>query len=241
MKRKIFCSLLGLLLLICAAYVVSSWRMVGKHQGKIWLAECYSLEEVQQMYSEYPNFQVNVFISQDSTLLVVQGEDSVSGKPIDPFFEFLAEHPQSHLWMDMRNLSDENLSLFMDVLVKLFHQYHADKRQLVVETSAWDLMRVFTVSKFYTAYPMKAPNPAELSRNQKDSIITRISRIADSGCVSALDIPSKWYGPLHNQYKEIDIGFVTRKQGTSQLGLMLSPIGRIMLKDPRMHIILLDK
>lgn len=241
MKRKISYSVLALLLFICAAYVVSAWRMVGKHNDKIWLAQCNSLERLQQVYSEYPNFQVNVFISQDSTLLVVQDEDSVTGKPIDPFFEFLAEHPQSHLWMDMKNLSGENLSLFMDVLVKLFHQYHADKRQLVVETSVWDLMRVFTVSDFYTVYPMKPPNPSELSRYQKDSIITRVSRIANSGCVRALDIPTKWYGPLHNQYQEIDIEFVTRKHGTSQFGLMLSPLGRIMLNDPRMHIILLDE
>ena len=233
--------MLLLLTVVCAAYVISAWRMVGKHRDKIWLGQCNSVERLLQTQSVYPNFQVDVLICQDSTLAVMQGEDSVSAIPIDPFFDFLAEHPQSHLWMDMKNLSEQNLSLFMGTLEKLFHQHNIDKQQLVVETAAWQLMHVFTISGFYPVYPMEAPDPSELSRYQKDSIITRISRIANSGCVKALDIPSKWYGPLHNQYQEMDIEFVTRKPGTSPFGLMLSPLGRIMLNDPRMHIILLDE
>ncbi len=239
MKRKILYAVLLLLAVLCVAYVISSWRMVGKHTDKIWLEQCNTMEKLQKMQTEYPNFQVDVLIREDSTLLVLQGEDSLPGQPIDPYFEFLAEHSQSHMWMTMKNLSEQNIGLFMDTLVKLFHLYKADKRQLVVETTEWNLMRIFTISDFYTVYPMEAPNPSDLARTQKDSVITRVSRIANSGCVKAIGIPSKWYGPLHNQFLDMDIEFVTRKSGTSQFGLMLSPVGRIMLDDSRMHIILL--
>ena len=117
MKRKICYSVLLLLTAVCAAYVISAWRMVGKHRDKIWLGQCNSVERLLQTQSVYPNFQMDVLICQDSTLAVMQGEDSVSAIPIDPFFEFLAKHPQSHLWMDMKNLSGENLSLFKKSLL----------------------------------------------------------------------------------------------------------------------------
>lgn len=236
--KRVMCVLGGLLLLAVVAYLGYAWGQVDKYPDKLWLHRCNSLEKLHEMESRYPNFEVDICLREDGVLDVTHDEDTTFGLKVDPYFGYLSQHPNSHMWMDVKNLDEDNLELFMHSLSALIGKYRVKKEQLIIESSQWQLMRAFTLGNFYTSYYVDAPKPLTLSHEQVDSVVTRLSRIARSGCVSALSFPGWWYGPLRNQFTDTEIEFLSWRHRDTQLEVLLNPVGRMMLKDPRMKVIL---
>lgn len=240
MKRRILLLLGALLLLSALGWATYAWISVGSRPDKVGLAACCSVDRLQAQPDRYSCFQLDVRICPDSTLRVLPPSDAATPLAIDPYFQYLSQHPQSHLWMDIKNLDDDNFDLFVQQIQHLLGTYLVDRGQLILQSRRWDLLGWFTRRDVYTSYDVDLPKPSLLTSHQMDSVVTRLSRVVESGCVSALSFPSCWYGALRQQFRTSDIEFLTWRPGTGEYLFMLDPLGHLMLRDPRLRYILVE-
>ena len=83
-------------------------------------------------------------------------------------------------------------------------------------------------------YQLVADDPSTLTERQKDSVVTRLDRVVESGRVSAIDMPCSWYGILRRQYRNRDIRFFVRVPSTSWR-MTCSPTGWRVLRDQQVR------
>ncbi len=191
------------------------------------------------MSSRHQNFEVDVCLRPDGTIDITHDPDKSHKLSIEPYFRFLSEHPKSCLWIDVKNLSEENIRSFRNSLEKFSNDYGVDIKKLIIESPRADLLRNFTDAGFYTSCYVTAANPSELTSQQCDSVISVYGEVARSGDVRAISFPDEWYAEFREQYRDTDIDFLTWKHHTRQYGFWFNPFSRRMLDDERLHVILI--
>ena len=236
MKKLRFLFVIVLFLLVI--YSLWAWFQVGSRPDKIGLHRCNSLEKLEEKGGGYDLIEVDVCIRENGQMDVTHDEDTTFGLDIVPYFAYLHQHPEKRMWMDIKNLDEENKESFFVCLDSLCRTYEIAHERLIVETPRWDFMRLLAIHDFCTSYYVDAPKPSELTRRQMDSVITRLDRVASSGCVRALSFPGWWYMALRGQYKDRDIAFLTWKHRSIQWEVFLCPEGKMMLADDRVKAIL---
>ena len=236
MKKLRFTFIVTSFLLVI--YSLWAWSRIGTRQDKIGLHRCNSLEKLEERGPDYALIEVDVCIRQDGVLDVTHDEDTTFGLGIPAYFAHLQKNPDSRIWLDVKNLCDSNKVAFTHMLDSLCLAYDVAHERLIVESPQWALLRSLTLDDYYTSYYVDAPKPSELTRRQTDSLITRLDRIAASGCARALSFPGWWYMTLRSQYKDRDIELLTWKHRSTQWEFFLDPVGHIMLADDRLKAIL---
>ncbi len=226
------------LLFLMVAASLWAWFQVGTRPDKIGLHRCNSLEKLREVGGNYNLIEVDVCIRPDGTLDVTHDEDTTFGLNIAPYFAYLQERPECRMWMDVKNLDDSLQRPFFITLDSLRRTYDINPERLIVESGRWDLMRPLTLRDYGTSYYVDAPKPSELTRNQTDSVITRLDRVAASGCVRSLSFPGWWYMTLRGQFRNREISFLVWKHRTTQWELFLNPLNHLMLRDERVQTIL---
>lgn len=237
MRKKIiiFAAIWVLLVLVYMGYV---WSMVDQYPGKIWLHRCNSIEKLHEKVGRYPNFEVDVCLRPNGVMDVTHDVDTTFHLTITPYFKYLSSHPESHMWMDVKNLTEAYVPVFLDSLDKLLYAYSVDKSQLIIESPEWKLLFPFTRYGYYTSCYVTAPRPSQLTTEQRDSVISRLGIVARSGCVRALSFPAYWYNSLRMQFQDETIDYLTWKNHSTQYGMLLDPLGQVMMRDERVKVIL---
>lgn len=236
MKKLRFLVVIALFLL--AIYSLCGWFQVGSRPDKIGLHRCNSLEKLEEKGGAYALIEVDVCIRERGLMDVTHDEDTTFGLDVSSYFVYLQKNPENRMWMDVKNLDEANLDSFLYSLDSLCRTYDIAHERLIVESPRWDLMRRLTIRDYFTSYYVDAPKPSDLTRRQTDSVITRLDRVAASGCVKALSFPGWWYMTLRGQYKDRDIAFLVWEHRSIEWEVFLSPVGRLMLADERLKAIL---
>lgn len=237
MKRLKYLSVILLFLLV--AYSLISWFQVGSRPDKIGLHRCNSAEKLQEKGLNYALVEVDVCLRPDNTVDVTHDENASYGLDLLPYFAYLQAQPDRRLWIDVKNLNDSTQMPLLITLDSLCHTYDVRHNRIIVESRRWDLLRPFTLNDFHTSYYVDAPRPSALTRHQTDSVLTRMDRVVDSGCVLSLSFPGWWYNTLRNQFKQKEITFLVWRHRTTEWELFLDPAGRLMLADERVKTILI--
>lgn len=226
--------------LACAAlaYIIYVWRQVDAYPQKIWLHRCNSIEKLKEKEHRYPNVELDICLRPGGVMDVTHDEDTTFHLDITPYMQYLARHPERHIWMDVKNLSQDNQTTFKRALDSLVTTYGVDKGQLVIESPQWQLLFPLTRDRYFTSCYVTAPRPSRLTVEQRDSVISRLGTVARSGCVRALSFPAYWYNMLRHQYQDEDICYLTWMNHRTQMGMLLDPLGQVMMRDPRLKVIL---
>ena len=200
-------------------------------EGKVWLHRCNSLEKLGEKGGKYAGFEVDVCMRPDGTLDVTHEERISFGLPVDTFFAYLEQHPGVGMWLDVKNLSASNQSLFVQVLDSLCYAHDVRPERLVVESREWELLRPLTRQGYLTS--------CYVGLEENDSAVAYLQRVADSGAVRALSFPRKWYGKMKRSLNRRNIALLTwcNHQTLGQLRLRLQ--GQRMLRDPQLRVILI--
>ncbi len=231
-------SVLVLLLLAFAVYVLRAWTMVDSRPDKVWLHRANSLEKVHEKLARYPNFEVDVCLRPDGRLDVTHDDYVSFGLVLDAYFPLLGEDENRHMWIDVKNLDDSNISRFHKSVDSLCFLHRVQREQLIVESPRWDLLRPLTEAGYYTSCYVTAARPSRLSEVQKDSVLRHLHAVAQSGAVRALSFPEYWYSCLKDELRDTPVDYLTWKHHSSQFGFMLLPNSSEMLNDARLKVIL---
>ena len=237
MKRAIL-TVTAILAIAALSYILYVWGQAGKYSHKIWLHRCNSTVMLRELEHRYPSVEVDICLRQDGVMDVTHDEGGTRHQGITPYLEYLAQHSERHIWMDVKNLSQDNQPLFKYRLDSLIHAYGVDKSQLVIESPQWKLLFPFTRDHYYTSCRVTAPRPSSLSDGQRDSVISRLGTVTRSGCVRALSFPAYWYNTLRWQFRSEDIDYLARMSQRTRMGMQLDPLGLVMMRDRRVKVIL---
>ena len=93
---------------------------------------------------------------------------------------------------------------------------------------------------YYTSYYVTYDEPDDLSEEEVDDCIEELQEIADKEVVSALSFPGYWYTEIKEGLNR-SIDLLTWKHRSSQLQFLLSSVGREMLADPQLKVVLVKE
>lgn len=209
----------------------------GEHTDKIWLHRCNSIEKLQEKHEDYPNIEVDViFFRQDSTFDVTHDPENSIDLDLNDYFAYLKEHG-GKIWLDIKNLTRYNKEALCSSLTRLLRQFQIEKDRLIVESPNWKSLKYLTDEGYYTSCYVTYEKPRLLENEEMDRCIERLQRIVDKNAVRALSFPGYWYGPIKEELNR-PIDLLTWEHRKTQLQLLLSPKGQIMLSDPQLKVIL---
>ena len=215
--KKIVLWLIGLV----AVGALLAFFCLPRHD-KLWR---YHIADAEQLKSHSGRIMVKMADNDSLVLSDANGDSLVS------YIRVLHSHPQQRLWMVVENLSEENIGAFTQAFGDILAMNGVLPSQVVMETERWDLTFRLTARGAYVATPFDAPAPGTLEKHEADSVITRLSRVVESGCVSALIIPGPWFGTLRHQFAGKNIQFLIASPDTWPMRILLSPRRRL-LSDP---------
>ena len=217
------------LFLLGGAYVAWSWHLSTHNAKWLWCENYEGIRTGKGEEGTFGGFRMHMCPKADS-LWMVSGS-SQGFAHIDSCFAFLQSHPWCRVWIVADSLDARNFDSFLYSVIGSATRHEVEPVRIVVETDRWDLMRKLTLLSVHTAYAWEAPLPSTLSEQQKDSVVTRIHRIASSGQVNTLIVSRAWYPYFHGQLKGLDVGFLVYEPTRSAFSMMLDPMSRVMLKD----------
>lgn len=133
MKRKILVVVVVLVLAIAAWIAWNAVFEMGKHEDKLWLHRCNSMEKLREKIEDYPNVEIDVVYRDNGIFDVTHDADTTFKLPLDSFFNYMSKS-DGHMWLDVKNLNGGNADEMLDDLDSLTSEYGIEKGQLIVES-----------------------------------------------------------------------------------------------------------
>lgn len=222
------------LTLMCIFFM--GFREIGRYPDKIWLHRCNSMEKLYEKHLIYPNIEVDLIFRENRKFDVTHDADTSFNLSLASYFSFMKKE-KGKMWLDIKNLTSENRITALLSLNKLMEYFQIKKERLIIEGQNWKALEVFTQNGYYTSYYIPYDDPDDLSRKEQKCFIKGLQEIVDRKVVSALSFPGCWYTEIKESLNR-SIDLLTWEHRSSQLQLLLSSVGREMLFDPQLKVIL---
>lgn len=238
MKRRL-CAVF-LLVLCLPLLFIPLWndKVVDHYIDKIWLHRTNTIEKLHEFKGEYKNFECDVlFVPALDDFRV--GHDTPSSESLALYLDFLGKNSERELWLDFKNLTEENNRQAESVLTAMLARSGASKEQLIVESRNWKALHLFTREGYYTSCYLDIPRFDEMDDRERETRLDSIRQIAYSGCVSAVSFPSSYYGILRNLDFPVDL--LTWEHHLWAWQLPFISRSRSILKDNRVKVVLVKE
>ncbi len=230
MNKKLLLFLCLTLAAGCAGVFALMPAKNQRYAEKVWLHRCNSTEKLQEKGEKYSGFEVDICLRPDGRLDVTHNVEQSFGLKVDTFFAYLEQRPEKRMWLDVKNLSEENQRAFVTTMDSLSRHHQIAPERIVVESWEWQLLRPLTQRGYLTSY--------YVSLEGNDSAIALLQRVADSGAVRALSFPRKWYRKMKSDLNRQDIILLTWCSSQTFRQLRWRPLGHRMLRDRQLKVIL---
>lgn len=142
------------------------------------------------------------------------------------------------MWLDIKNLGDNNTRQAIDRLNRLVTDFDINRNHLIIESRDTSALRQFNDEGYYTSYYVDFPKPGSLDDTQLAQHIATLRLIVDSDCSDAISFPGWWYTTIKQHLKR-DIDLLTWRHRTTQFEFFLDPLSYIMLDDSQLKVILI--
>ena len=222
------------LTLMC--FLFMGFREIGRYPDKIWLHRCNSMEKLYEKHMIYPNIEVDLVFRESRKFDVTHDADTTFYLGLASYFSYMRKK-EGKMWLDIKNLTPENRIMALSSLDRLVESFQIEKDRLIIEGQSWKALEVFTQSGYYTSFYVPYDDPDDLSKKELKCFIKGLQEIADKKVVSALSFPGCWYTEIKESLNR-SIDLLTWEHRSSQLQLLLSSVGREMLFDPQLKVIL---
>lgn len=239
MKRTLYIKVLGGLGILLACGLLQAFSYYGDYPDKLWLHRCNSIEKWEENDETYPNIEVDVVFRPDGKLDVTHDWETSFGLTLNSYFKKM-QHNDSRIWIDLKNLNEDNDNHILALFEEILRQYKIDKKRIILESRDWEALRIFNQHAYYTSYYVDFEHPSELDDEEEDSCIRALQAIIDKKTVRAISFPGWWYDEFKEELDR-DIDLLTWKHRTTQLEFFLTPEGYEMLGDKQLKVILLKQ
>ncbi len=170
--------------------------------SRLWLHRVDEVAKFEDFKEKYRGFEIDVhFLLNPNPYFDVghDGADSSIGLNLADMFSRVQKQNMEHLtgdkiqlWIDFKNLSEENKQAALLELQRLCLTYEISPSNLIIESRNYKSLDIFKQSGFFTSYYVPYYK-TEYLESHAQAIRDEINTIIESGNVSALSFPLNLY------------------------------------------------
>ena len=136
---------------------------------KIWLHRVNSIERARIMAEKYKGFEIDFIWEADSShFYVAHDPEPEIYLPLYQMFDSIKDIHSHYLWLDLKNLEEENAEETLDNLIQLTDKHRLSRKRIIVESMNAFLLTDFTEAGFNTSFylPIWDFNPYVVSKEE---------------------------------------------------------------------------
>ncbi len=203
---------------------------------KFWLHRSNSLEKIEELSDKYNGIELDIiFYSKENNFDVSHDSNERIDYPLNSFFEFLS-NTEDKIWLDFKNLNINNAIESLNLLDHLLNRNNIDKSRIVIESHDYKALKYFKDNGYYTSFYCPVDDKYLTTENGKNSFISIVSKVADSGNVNAVSFPIAYYPLIKSTNIKTDL--LTWKENKKWYAFYLDPNFKKVLIDPQVKVIL---
>ncbi len=198
MKSKIYSGLFILALILgLYPFVKTGYELRGNsYKSDNWLHSVSILEKFKIYQQQYENFEVSVVCKNSGSLEAISSDNDKTNIKLEGFFSEMRNN-NVHLWIDLKNINEENKVFICEKLDSLCAIYEVEKQRLVIETRDWQSLSYLTSHNFYTSFFLDI-NAKDFNEEEAMLYGKMLREITDKGYVKALSFYSENYSFVRN-------------------------------------------
>lgn len=168
--------------------------------SKFWLHRVNSVEKQMEFSEKYTGLEFDIVFYHKEMAF----ENSHDADCLEKFnfekqlklYKYLGN--SNRMWLDFKNLTDENKYDSLTVLNDLLSKYNVDKNKVWVESQNWQALKVFKEAGFRTSYYFPYYNFSKMSSSEIETAKQKTERIAFSGNVDAISFYGGYYSFINS-------------------------------------------
>jgi len=166
-------TLVLLTMAFCYRYSPYKLEFLG-HYNKIWAHRANSIEKLSSATKYYEGVELDLVYIKEENILDVNHPPSKSiGLNFETYINALSENLSPFLWLDIKNLKEENAEHILDRLLQIFDQNKYPISKVLIETQKPEALPIFSEKGFMTSYYL----PGSLITKEESDLLAEISEI----------------------------------------------------------------
>lgn len=176
---------------------------------KFWVHRCNDTRKMEEMMAKYNGVELDIIFypTADGGFFDVSHDPQPTPRHrLDDFFALLASSPQTHCWLDFKNLNETTAQPALQELERLITTYPINKSRLIVESANFTSLGTFHRQGYYTSYYCPVDDERYLNTDtHKDEFTQIVSAAAHSGNVDAVSFDAAYYPLVKSAKLSIDM------------------------------------
>ena len=175
---------------------------------KFWLHRMNKIENAknEKLLADYRGIELDVIFFDNENKFDINHDSK--GYVENSLEDYLSrvEGKALKIWLDFKNLDEENAIQSLAVLSNYLTKYNIDKSDVIIESGNYKALGHYKAKGFYTSYYVPYLHLNEMTNEQLKNEQNKLQAIIDSGNVSAVSFPAYLYDYIKStQLNKIDL------------------------------------
>lgn len=197
-------------LLSCSA--ISSKNEYDPIDSKFWLHRVNSPKRLSLQYNKYKGFELDIIFHTEmnneggGTFENSHDSDNSAWYGLEEMFKTLSDlgfaEDDKGIWLDYKNLTEENKTASLSVLETLMSKYGFDRKKFWIESSNWSALKEFRDNGFITSYYFPYCDLSKMAENDKQVAKDKIHEAFNTDSIDAVSFDYCYYDFVSPEVKE---------------------------------------
>lgn len=165
--------------IIMIIFITFNLLSCQNNTSKVWLHCANDIHKARHFQNKYAGLEIDItYVDSLQTLLVFKGEKTVKHNPItlEEWLNGIEKINNLGLWLDFKNLNNNNKTLILNELNRLCSKYGINKNNLIIESTAPYCLPTFQDEDYRTSFYIPKFKPKKSSESE---ILKHTSYIRD--------------------------------------------------------------
>lgn len=193
--------------IIFLCFCFSCQNNVDKSQ-KIWLHRANDIEKAQYFQDKYSGLEIDItFVDSLQTFLVLHGGGHVELSPItlEQWFDEIWTAKQMNLWLDFKNLNNNNKVAALNELNRLCSKYKVKKGNFIVESWNASCLTAYKNAGFQVSFYIPNFKPQSVSKTELQKQTDKIRRIISENNLTTISGYYYQYQYMRDSFPDKDV------------------------------------
>ena len=192
---------------ILILFLITSSSCQKKSQ-KIWLHRANSIEKAHYFQDKYAGLEIDItYVDSLQTFMILHGGGHIENNPvtIEQWFDDLENVKKLRLWLDFKNLNNNNKTYILEELNRLCSKYGIKKNNIIVESGSAPCLPDFYNAGFQTSFYIPHFKPKECSAKKIQQHTNEIRKVIEQNNLTTISGYYYQYEFMRDSFPDKDI------------------------------------